>query len=216
MRGDEDGFALIAVLMSLAVAAALALGALALSQAGANGGSGYAAEVEGGAAAEAAIALAAIRLADAEGAGLPRRVERLDWLGWQVMIRVEDEAAKIDINRAPRSLLHTTLARLDPPVGDMARAARAERRFVSIDDLAADLGLPADRLTALRQTLTVYGAEAPATSGYRSSLETYRIVATAHRGGRTIGRSAIVRLNPGFGDPFEWLERGADLSVTGS
>lgn len=212
MTARGNGFALVAVLVVLTIAAALAAAALTLANTAVGSATGYAAEMEGGHAANAAIRLTAIRLADAEGNTLAELSPgRIDWMGWQVAIRVEDEAGKYDLNRSARSALMGALRGAGVPAGAVGRAlADPGRRFVSLDEFAGLLGADTDMLSVLRQRFTVYGDDAPQPAGPRSPLETYRIVARAVRGDRTIVRWAIVRLSPGFGEPFEWLERGTN------
>lgn len=207
MKPDQQGFALVAVLVAVAVAATLAAAALMLARGGVTSGAGYAAAIEGGNAARAAIRLTAIRLADNEGYGL--RDVALDdfaWDGWRVSIRIEDEAGKIDLNRARRDRIISALADMGVARATAASALPASsRRIVAVDDLAAAIGGPADRL---RRHFTVYGAEEPQPSNIRSPLETYRIVAVARRGKYTVPRWDITRISPGFASPIEWLERG--------
>lgn len=212
MKMRANGFALVAVLVVVSVAAALAAAALLLARGGVQTASGYAAEIEGGNAAHAAIRLTAIRLADNEGYGLRDvALDGLDWNGWRVSIHIEDEANKIDLNRAERDRIVTALADMGVPRSTAATALPpAGRRMVAVDDLAAAIGWPAESLGRLRRRFTVHGGEAPQPSGVRSPLETYRIIAIARRGKYSVLRWDTVRLSPGFGAPFEWLERGED------
>jgi len=215
MKRDERGFALVAVLVAIAVATAIASAALLLAHDSVTTGAGYAAEIEGGSAAEAAIRLTAIRLADVEGYGLRDvAMDSFDWNGWRVTIRVEDEAGKIDLNRAPRDRIVSALVDMgvDRRTASSALPSR-RRRFVAMDDLAAAIHFPAEAMDGLRHRFTVHGGDAPESPGIRSPLETYRIIAEARRGRRTVLRWDTVRLSPGFGTPFEWLERGEDGAV---
>ncbi len=215
MKPGEKGFALVAVLVILAIATGIAAAALVLARNGIQSGRGYAAEVEGGTAAQAAIRLAAIRLADAESYGLRDvALERYDWNGWTLTVRVEDEAGKIDLNRAPRDRIVSALVEMGVERGRAQSAVPPDpRRFIAVDDLAARAGMPAEAAVTLRRRFTVYGAELPQPPGIRSSLETYQITAQAQKGKSRILRWATVRLSPGFGSPFEWLERGEGGSV---
>lgn len=215
-EGRENGFALVAVLVLVAVAATLAAAALLLAQGGVRTAEGYAARIEGDNAARAAIRLTAIRLADNEGYGLRDAApDDLRWNGWRVSVHIEDEAGKIDLNRADRSRIVSSLADMGVKRGTAAAALPAPgSRLVAVDDLAAAIGWPAEAVGQLRRKFTIHGAEAPQPSGVRSPLETYRIVAVARRGGFSVLRWHIVRLSPGFGSPFEWLERGEDGAET--
>ena len=203
-RAGEQGFALVAVLAVMVVGAMLAAAALSLARAGTRTAADYSDVIEGGAAAQAAIDLAAIRLVDAEGSDMATAAASMEWGGWTVAVRIEDEAGKLDINRTDAPRISSALL----AAGIRAGAIPPRRRFVAVDDLADALGLQASALERMRGILTVYGAQSPAPPGPRSALETYRILAVARRGDRVAGRWAIVRVSPGFGEPFEWLERG--------
>lgn len=213
MRQQESGFALISVLVILIVATALAAAALGLARSSVVSAANYSTDIEGGHAAEAAISLAVIRLSDSEGYGIadvtrsPVHVN-----GWRVSIRIEDEAGKLDINRAVEGRVESALVGLGVDRRVAQTALRAGKgRFLALDDLAQQLGVPADALPRWRSRLTVHGTAEPQAAAIRSSLETYRIVALAHRGDLVAGRWAMVRLSPGFASPFEWLERGSDI-----
>jgi hypothetical protein len=131
-------------------------------------------------------------------------------MGWTVTIRIEDEAGKHDLNRTPRSELAQSMRADGLPAPAVARALGGlQRRFTSVDEVAGLLRARPAALADLRRRYTVYGGDAPQPAQVRSSLETYRIVALAVRGDRRVVRWAIVRLSPGFGAPFEWLELGS-------
>ena len=209
----EQGFALVAVLVTLAVAALLVGAALTLADTAVGSAQGYAAEVEGGSAADAAIRLAAVRLVHSEGYTLADLSPgKLTWMGWNVVVRIEDEATKRDLNRAPRRDLAAALGQAGVALNDVTMTG-ATVRYVSVDSFAGRRA-SAETLARLRRRFTVYGGAEPQPEGPRSALETYRIVASASRDSRSVTRWAIVRVSPGFGEPFEWLERGAQHNVT--
>lgn len=210
MKSQERGFALIAVLAIMVIATSLAAAALLLARSTLATGQGYIAEIEGGHAADAAIRLAAIRLADSEGYGLAD-VARGPLLlnGWQVAVRIEDEAGKLDLNRGRRDAIEAALVDLGVQRSVAQTGLRTHsQRFQAIDDLAGILGLSTQWFARLQARFTIYGTDAPQAPGVRSPVETYRIIAHAKRGKRSVARWATVRLNPGFSQPFEWLDKG--------
>lgn len=238
MRQRRKGFAVLLVLMTVALTAVLAAGAMQMARQSVAMSQALQLQTEGAVAADAGIRLAATRLVVEPIPYRALQQRQMRWHGWTVAVDIEDEGGKIDINRGSPALLQAAIATFPGASGRLAQilAQQTGRRFVSVDELAGVLGLNGFDTIRLRRWLTVHGDEildrtaaapelrqllnARAVQGSiveggggegRSRLETYTISAVAERDGYKVRRASIVRLTPGFADPFEWLEQASSV-----
>ncbi len=213
----DAGFSLPVVLWSLLLASMLVIAFLAASRTSIRIASNTAGHAEASALAEAGISVAVLDLVEAsrrQGAG--RRipvdgspVECRTPDGARIVIAIEDEAGKVDLNRADETLLRYLLAGLGHSPSEASRLAdrildyrdpdelrrlngaeREEYRragialgpadgpFLTVDELAQVLGMPAAAAERLLPLVTVDSG----TPGIDLGVAPIELVSVLHRG----------------------------------
>jgi type II secretory pathway pseudopilin PulG len=156
------GFALIAVLWTVGLLALLATAVISRGLAGSAQARNERVLAQGELAARSAISLLIAERLDpaAQPANLigPQRQQQVRWQDWTVDLWMEDEAAKLDLNRAPPELIEAGLRAAGVPEADIVRLrARPTRPLVSVEELGGWTSLDGVRLGALASLFTVFG-----------------------------------------------------------
>ena len=161
---DDRGFALVAVLYVATIVAGIAVGLLALAQQAAQEGEAVTTQVENRAAAEAGlnrIILAYARPGNSlreqlVGDGRP---VAWDFAGKRVLLRVQAESGKLDLNAGNRDHIGALVQRLMPQPEAQARflsgldEARSQGQLIAS---VATLLSPIDRMTARRDFIEAH------------------------------------------------------------
>lgn len=188
VRGGERGIALLVVVWALALLSVMAAAFTSNSRTETQLGYNLVATAQARALAEAGVARAVYSLLEPD---LARRwradgiVYALDLDGGKVAVTVQDEAGKIDLNRAPEALLYALLLAVTgdasqsealrrsiddwrAPVGQGLLAAAAgpegaaQRNFEAVEELRRVPGVTAELYDRLEPALTVYSHRATA------------------------------------------------------
>ncbi len=232
-RGASDrGFALPVVLWALMLAGTVAATQGADSRHGVLAATARAEVAAARAAAEAGLALGLVRALDASRRGEPvaGRIA-CAFAGHGLAIEIEDEAGKVDLNKAPLALVESVLRAAAAP-DELLRALSARRSdprsepFGSLVELAALPGAGELAWAELDRHLTVHGAartdparasdlvRAALAAGGRAAAPppsapgtvTLRVTAASGRGAR-YGAVAIVAVGRGAGYRPSVVER---------
>ena len=168
MRLGERGFALLPVLWAVALLGLIA-GAVATALRAESGiARAQRLAAEGRAIADAAIHLAIAQLLAADATQRPRLDGTPDVIvfdGQAVLLRVQDEAGKVDVNMATPEVLRRYFAVTleDASVADAVLARRwpapGARRFLSVGELALLPGVTPGLLARLAPGLTVHAQQ---------------------------------------------------------
>jgi hypothetical protein len=187
LPANDRGFALVAVIFVAAIVAGLAVALLFLAQQAAQQGNDIVLDVENRAADEAGlnrIILAYARPGDALREQLAGDGRPVDWelAGKKLVLRVQAESGKLDLNTGPRDHIAALAQRLLPEPDALARfLSRLDEERSQSRSITSVLMLlsPFDRMTARRDLMEAHFTVLTGQRGFDPTTAPTAVIETA-------------------------------------